>query len=144
MSKLSLETVSFIPGRMWAVLTFQVPTNRKKVGVISGGQRNRVHLTKILRQGANVILLDEPTNDLDVNTPRALEGALENFGRCAVAISHDRWFLDRIATHIPAFEGDSRTLFLQGNWSDYEADLKKRWGADAGRSHRIEYRQVTR
>ncbi len=123
---------------------FSGSDQQKKTKAISGGQRNRVHLAKILRQGANVILLDEPTNDLDVNTLRALEEALENFGGCAVVISHDRWFLDRIATHILAFEGDSRTVFLQGNWSDYEADLKKRLGAEAGRPHRIKYRQLTR
>jgi ATP-binding cassette ChvD family protein len=117
---------------------------QKKVGTISGGQRNRVHLAKILKDGANVILLDEPTNDLDVNTLRALEEALENFGGCAVVISHDRWFLDRIATHILAFEGDSRVVFFQGNWSEYEADRRKRVGAGADRPHRIKYRQLTR
>jgi energy-dependent translational throttle protein EttA len=127
-----------------ARFNFSGSDQQKKVGMISGGQRNRVHLAKILRQGANVILLDEPTNDLDVNTLRALEESLENFGGCAVVISHDRWFLDRIATHILAFEGDSQTVFLQGNWSDYEADLKKRLGAEAGRPHRIKYRQLTR
>ena len=117
---------------------------QKKVGTISGGQRNRVHLAKILKDGANVILLDEPTNDLDVNTLRALEEALENFGGCAVVISHDRWFLDRIATHILAFEGDSRVVFFQGNWSEYEADRRKRIGTEASRPHRIKYRQLTR
>jgi ATP-binding cassette ChvD family protein len=117
---------------------------QKKVGTISGGQRNRVHLAKILKDGANVILLDEPTNDLDVNTLRALEEALENFGGCAVVISHDRWFLDRIATHILAFEGDSRVVFFQGNWSEYEADRRKRVGSGADRPHRIKYRQLTR
>ena len=117
---------------------------QKKVGTISGGQRNRVHLAKILKDGANVILLDEPTNDLDVNTLRALEEALENFGGCAVVISHDRWFLDRIATHILAFEGDSRVVFFQGNWSEYEADRRKRFGTEADRPHRIKYRQLTR
>jgi len=117
---------------------------QKKVGTISGGQRNRVHLAKILKDGANVILLDEPTNDLDVNTLRALEEALENFGGCAVVISHDRWFLDRIATHILAFEGDSRVVFFQGNWSEYEADRRKRIGTEANRPHRIKYRQLTR
>jgi ATP-binding cassette ChvD family protein len=117
---------------------------QKKVGSISGGLRNRVHLAKILKDGANVILLDEPTNDLDVNTLRALEQALENFGGCAVVISHDRWFLDRIATHILAFEGDSRVVIFQGNWSEYEADRKKRLGSEADRPHRIKYRQLTR
>ncbi len=117
---------------------------QKKVGILSGGQRNRVHLAKMLKEGANVLLLDEPTNDLDVNTLRALEAALENFGGCAVVISHDRWFLDRIATHILAFEGDSRVTFFQGNWSDYEEDRKKRLGADAAVPKRIKYRQLTR
>lgn len=117
---------------------------QKKVGMLSGGERNRVHLACMLKQGANVILLDEPTNDLDVNTLRALEEALENFAGCAVVISHDRWFLDRIATHILAFEGDSRTVWFQGNYSEYEADRKKRLGVAADRPHRIKYRQLTR
>ncbi|MBW2603405.1 MAG: energy-dependent translational throttle protein EttA [Deltaproteobacteria bacterium] len=117
---------------------------QKKVGMLSGGERNRVHLACMLKQGANVILLDEPTNDLDVNTLRALEEALENFAGCAVVISHDRWFLDRIATHILAFEGDSRTVWFEGNYSEYEADRKKRLGAEADRPRRIKYRQLTR
>jgi ATP-binding cassette ChvD family protein len=117
---------------------------QKKVGTLSGGQRNRVHLAKTLREGANVLLLDEPTNDLDVNTLRALEEALENFGGCAVVISHDRWFLDRIATHILAFEGDSKVLFFHGNWSEYDEDRKRRLGTAAERPHRIKYRQLTR
>ncbi len=117
---------------------------QKKVGMLSGGERNRVHLAVMLKQGANVILLDEPTNDLDVNTLRALEEALENFAGCAVVISHDRWFLDRIATHILAFEGDSRTVWFEGNYSEYEADRKKRLGTEADRPHRIKYRQLTR
>jgi energy-dependent translational throttle protein EttA len=117
---------------------------QKKVGMLSGGERNRVHLAKMLKEGANVLLLDEPTNDLDVNTLRALEEALENFAGCAVVISHDRWFLDRIATHILAFEGDSKTVWFEGNYSDYEADRKKRLGAAAERPHRIKYRQLTR
>jgi ATP-binding cassette ChvD family protein len=117
---------------------------QKKVNMLSGGERNRVHLACMLKQGANVILLDEPTNDLDVNTLRALEEALENFAGCAVVISHDRWFLDRIATHILAFEGDSRTVWFQGNYSEYEADRKKRLGDAADRPHRIKYRQLTR
>ncbi|MDF1592028.1 MAG: energy-dependent translational throttle protein EttA [Desulfobacterales bacterium] len=117
---------------------------QKKIGTLSGGQRNRVHLAKMLKEGANVILLDEPTNDLDVNTLRALEEALENFGGCAVVISHDRWFLDRIATHILAFEGNSQVVFFNGNWSGYEADRKKRLGAAADRPHRIKYRRLTR
>ena len=127
-----------------ARFNFSGSDQQKKVSTISGGQRNRVHLAKMLKEGANVILLDEPTNDLDVNTLRALEEALENFGGCAVVISHDRWFLDRIATHILAFEGDSRVVFFQGNWSEYDADRKRRLGAEADRPHRIKYRQLTR
>ena len=127
-----------------ARFNFTGTEQQKKVATLSGGQRNRVHLAKMLKEGANVILLDEPTNDLDVNTLRALEEALENFGGCAVVISHDRWFLDRIATHILAFEGDSRVVFLNGNWTDYEADRKKRLGADADVPKRIKYRQLTR
>ena len=127
-----------------ARFNFSGADQQKKVGSISGGQRNRVHLAKILKDGANVILLDEPTNDLDINTLRALEEALENFGGCAVVISHDRWFLDRIATHILAFEGDSRVVIFQGNWSEYEADRRKRLGTEADRPHRIKYRQLTR
>jgi len=127
-----------------ARFNFSGADQQKKVGALSGGQRNRVHLAKMLREGANVILLDEPTNDLDVNTLRALEEALENFGGCAVVISHDRWFLDRIATHILAFEGDSQVVFYPGNWSEYDDDRKRRLGADAERPHRIKYRQLTR
>ena len=117
---------------------------QKKVGMLSGGERNRVHLARMLKDGANVLLLDEPTNDLDVNTMRALEEALENFGGCAVVISHDRWFLDRIATHILAFEGDSKVVWFEGNYSEYEEDRKKRLGAAADQPHRIKYRQLTR
>jgi len=117
---------------------------QKKVGTLSGGQRNRVHLAKMIKDGANVILLDEPTNDLDINTMRALEEALENFAGCAVVISHDRWFLDRIATHILAFEGDSQVVWFEGNYSEYEEDRKKRLGAAADQPHRIKYRQLTR
>jgi sulfate-transporting ATPase len=117
---------------------------QKKVSMLSGGERNRVHLACMLKQGANVILLDEPTNDLDVNTMRALEDALENFAGCAVVISHDRWFLDRIATHILAFEGDSRVVWFEGNYSEYDSDRKKRLGAESDRPHRIKYRQLTR
>jgi ATP-binding cassette ChvD family protein len=117
---------------------------QKKVGMLSGGERNRVHLAKMLKSGANVLLLDEPTNDLDVNTMRALEEALESFGGCAVVISHDRWFLDRIATHILAFEGDSSVVWFEGNYSDYEEDRRKRLGAAAEIPHRIRYRQLTR
>jgi energy-dependent translational throttle protein EttA len=117
---------------------------QKKVGVLSGGERNRVHLAKTLTEGANVILLDEPTNDLDVNTLRALEEALENFAGCAVVVSHDRWFLDRICTHILAFEGDSQARLLLGNWSDYEADYKARYGKSAEVPQRIKYRTLKR
>jgi ATPase subunit of ABC transporter with duplicated ATPase domains len=107
---------------------FNGADQQKKVGVLSGGERNRVHLAITLKEGANVLLLDEPTNDIDVNTLRALEEALENFGGCAVVISHDRWFLDRICTHILAFEGDSQVYFFEGNYSDYEENRKKRLG----------------
>jgi ATP-binding cassette ChvD family protein len=123
---------------------FSGTDQQKKVGRISGGERNRVHLARILKGGANVLLLDEPTNDLDVNTMRALEEALENFAGCAVVISHDRWFLDRIATHILAFEGDSAVVWFEGNYSEYEADRKARLGAAASQPHRIKYRQLTR
>ena len=127
-----------------ARFNFTGSDQQKKVGLLSGGERNRVHLARMLKEGGNVILLDEPTNDLDVNTMRALEEALENFAGCAVVISHDRWFLDRIATHILAFEGDSRVVWFEGNYSDYEADRKRRLGAEADRPHRIKYRQLTR
>ncbi len=123
---------------------FSGTDQQKKVGQLSGGERNRVHLARMLKEGANVLLLDEPTNDLDVNTMRALEEALENFAGCAVVISHDRWFLDRIATHILAFEGDSATVWFDGNYSEYEADRKTRLGAAASQPHRIKYRQLTR
>ena len=123
---------------------FSGSDQQKRVGQLSGGERNRVHLAKMLKTGANVLLLDEPTNDLDVNTMRALEEALENFAGCAVVISHDRWFLDRIATHILAFEGDSKVEFFDGNYSEYEADKKRRLGVDADQPHRIKYRQLTR
>ena len=127
-----------------ARFNFSGSEQQRKVGNLSGGQRNRVHLAKMLKEGANVLLLDEPTNDLDVNTLRALEEALENFGGCAVVISHDRWFLDRIVTHILAFEGDSQVVFFNGNWTEYEADRRKRLGADADVPQRIRYRQLTR
>ncbi len=117
---------------------------QKKVGVLSGGERNRVHLARILKEEANVLLLDEPTNDIDVNTMRALEEGLDNFAGCAVVISHDRWFLDRIATHILAFEGDSKVVFFDGNYSEYEADRHARLGAEADQPHRIKYRHLTR
>ena len=127
-----------------ARFNFHGPDQQKKVGNLSGGERNRVHLAKMLKEGANVLLLDEPTNDLDVNTMRALEEALENFAGCAVIITHDRWFLDRIATHILAFEGDSRVVWFEGNYSAYEADRRARLGADADQPHRIKYRNLTR
>jgi energy-dependent translational throttle protein EttA len=127
-----------------ARFNFSGSDQQKKVGSLSGGERNRVHLAKMLKRGANVLLLDEPTNDLDVNTLRALEEALENFAGCAVIISHDRWFLDRIATHILAFEGDSRVVWFEGNYSDYETDRRARLGAAADQPHRIKYRHLTR
>ncbi|MBM3809268.1 MAG: energy-dependent translational throttle protein EttA [Acidimicrobiia bacterium] len=123
---------------------FKGGQQQRKVGTLSGGERNRVHLAKLLRQGSNLLLLDEPTNDLDVETLRALEEALLNYAGCAVVISHDRWFLDRIATHILAFEGDSRTVWFEGNYQDYEADRKRRLGAEADQPHRIKYRKLTR
>ena len=127
-----------------ARFNFSGTDQQKKVGTLSGGERNRVHLARMLKEGANVLLLDEPTNDLDVNTLRALEEALEEFAGCAVIISHDRWFLDRVATHILAFEGDSKTVWFDGNYSEYEADRKARLGAAADQPHRIKYRQLTR
>jgi ATPase subunit of ABC transporter with duplicated ATPase domains len=127
-----------------ARFNFSGSDQQKKVGTLSGGERTRVHLAKMLKEGANVLLLDEPTNDLDVNTLRALEEALENFAGCAVVISHDRWFLDRIATHMLAFEGDSKVMWFEGNYSEYEADRKARLGAAAETPHRIKYRQLTR
>ncbi|MGE0274617.1 MAG: energy-dependent translational throttle protein EttA [Nitrospiraceae bacterium] len=127
-----------------ARFNFSGTDQQKKVKDLSGGERNRVHLARMLKEGANLILLDEPTNDLDVNTLRALEEGLENFGGCAVVSSHDRWFLDRIATHILAFEGDSRVVWYEGNYSEYDADHKRRLGKDAERPHRIRYRKLTR
>jgi ATP-binding cassette ChvD family protein len=127
-----------------ASFNFLGPDQQKKVGTLSGGERNRVHLAKVLTQGANVILLDEPTNDLDVNTLRALEEALENFAGCAVVVSHDRWFLDRVATHILAFEGDSQVRWSVGNWTDYEEERKRRLGKEAETPHRIKYRSLKR
>src|SRR5213594_2766676 len=134
-----------MPSRAYvARFNFSGQDQQKKVGILSGGERNRVHLAKMLKEGANVLLLDEPTNDLDVNTLRALEEALENFAGCAVVISHDRWFLDRVATHILAFEGESRVVWFEGNYSDYEADRRARLGSAADQPHRIKYRQLTR
>lgn len=126
-----------------ARFNFAGADQQKLVGALSGGERNRVHLAKMLRAGGNVILLDEPTNDLDVNTLRALEEALVNFAGCAVVISHDRWFLDRIATHILAFEGDSKVVWFEGNYQEYEQDRKRRLGADADTPHRIKYKKLT-
>ncbi|WGF89070.1 energy-dependent translational throttle protein EttA [Marinivivus vitaminiproducens] len=125
-----------------AAFNFKGPDQQKKVGALSGGERNRVHLAKLLKGGANVILLDEPTNDLDVDTLRALEEALVEFAGCAVVISHDRWFLDRIATHILSFEGDSQVVWFEGNFQDYEADKKRRLGVDADQPHRIRYKPI--
>jgi len=123
---------------------FKGAQQQRKVGTLSGGERNRLHLAKLLRRGSNLLLLDEPTNDLDVDTLRALEEALLNYAGCAVIISHDRWFLDRIATHILAFEGESRAVWFEGNYQDYEADRRRRLGAEADRPHRIKYRRLTR
>ncbi|MGA7615693.1 MAG: energy-dependent translational throttle protein EttA [Thermoanaerobaculia bacterium] len=134
-----------VNSRAWvARFNFSGSDQQKKVGNLSGGERNRVHLAKMLKSGANVLLLDEPTNDLDVNTMRALEEALEAFGGCALIISHDRWFLDRIATHILAFEGDSSAVWFDGNYSEYETDRHQRLGTAADQPHRIKYRQLTR
>jgi ATP-binding cassette ChvD family protein len=127
-----------------ARFNFSGTDQQKKVGLLSGGERNRVHLARMLKSGANVLLLDEPTNDLDVNTMRALEEALESFGGCALVISHDRWFLDRICTHILAFEGDSKAVWFDGNYTEYEADKRARLGDAAAQPHRIKYRQLTR
>jgi ATP-binding cassette ChvD family protein len=125
-----------------ASFNFKGPDQQKVVGDLSGGERNRVHLARVLRTGANLLLLDEPTNDLDVDTLRALEEALLNFAGCAVVISHDRWFLDRIATHILAFEGDSRVVWFEGNYQEYKEDLRRRLGVDADQPHRIRYRRL--
>ncbi|NBC34393.1 MAG: energy-dependent translational throttle protein EttA [Alphaproteobacteria bacterium] len=134
-----------MPSRAYVgAFNFKGGDQQKKVGVLSGGERNRVHLAKMLKSGANVILLDEPTNDLDVETLRALEDALLAFPGCAMIISHDRWFLDRIATHILAFEGDSQVTWFEGNYEDYEADRRRRLGAEAEQPHRIKYRPLTR
>jgi energy-dependent translational throttle protein EttA len=127
-----------------ARFNFKGSDQQKKVGRLSGGERNRVHLAKLLRRGGNVLLLDEPTNDLDVDTLRALEEALLGFAGCAVVISHDRWFLDRIATHILAFEGDSQVRWFEGNYADYEEDRRRRLGDEADQPHRIRYKPLTR
>jgi len=125
-------------------LGFTGSDQQKKVGTMSGGERNRLHLARMLKTGANVILLDEPTNDLDVHTIRALEEGLESFDGCAVVITHDRWFLDRVATHILAFEGESEVVWFEDNYSNYEAERKKRLGIEADRPHRIKYRKLTK
>ncbi len=124
-----------------SAFNFKGGDQQKKVGMLSGGERNRVHMAKMLQKGANVLLLDEPTNDLDVDTLRALEEALEDYAGCAVIISHDRWFLDRIATHILAFEGDSHVEWFEGSFSDYLEDKKRRLGADSVEPKRVKYRQ---
>jgi ATPase subunit of ABC transporter with duplicated ATPase domains len=121
---------------------FRGSDQQKRVGELSGGERNRVHLSKLLKKGGNVLLLDEPTNDLDVDTLRSLEDALLDFAGCAIVISHDRWFLDRIATHMLAFEGDSRVVWFEGNYQDYEADRVKRLGAEAAQPHRLRYKKL--
>src|SRR5688572_14694958 len=142
------EEIMRLPGRevnsraYCAQFGFTGPDQQKKVGVLSGGERNRVHLARLLKSGANLLLLDEPTNDLDVNSIRALEEALENFAGCAVVVSHDRWFLDRVATHILAFEGDSTVQWFNGNYSSYQEDFHRRKGKDADQPHRIKYRKL--
>ena len=127
-----------------SAFNFKGADQQKKVASLSGGERNRVHLAKMLKSGANVLLLDEPTNDLDVDTLRALEEALEDFAGCAVIISHDRWFLDRIATHILAFEGDSHVEWFAGNFQEYEQDKMRRLGTDSAIPHRIKYKKFAR
>ncbi|HEX5979547.1 MAG TPA: ATP-binding cassette domain-containing protein, partial [Thermoleophilaceae bacterium] len=127
-----------------AGFNFKGSDQQRKVGALSGGERNRVHLAKLLRRGGNLLLLDEPTNDLDVDTLRALEEALLSFAGCAVIISHDRWFLDRVATHVLAFEGDSQVLWYEGNFEAYEEHRRERLGAEADRPHRITYKRLTR
>ena len=138
LGKRSVSSRAYVGG-----FNFKGADQQKRVGDLSGGERNRVHLAKLLKRGGNVLLLDEPTNDLDVDTLRALEDGILNFAGCVVVISHDRWFLDRIATHILAFEGDSRTFYFQGNYQDYETDRKKRLGADSLVPKRIKYRRLT-
>jgi energy-dependent translational throttle protein EttA len=139
LGKRKVQSRSYVAG-----FNFKGSDQQKKVGQLSGGERNRVHLAKMLKSGANVLLLDEPTNDLDVDTLRALEEALLDFAGCVMVISHDRWFLDRIATHMIAFEGDSRVAWFEGNYADYEADRKRRLGAEADQPHRIKYKPLMR
>jgi len=138
LGKRSMNSRSYV-----ASFNFKGADQQKRVKDLSGGERNRVHLARMLKSGANVLLLDEPTNDLDVDTLRALEDALLSFAGCAVIISHDRWFLDRVATHILAFEGDSQVVWFEGNYQDYEADRHRRLGAEADQPHRIKYRRLT-
>jgi ATPase subunit of ABC transporter with duplicated ATPase domains len=134
-----------VPSRAFVSwFNFKGAQQQRKVGTLSGGERNRVHLAKLLQRGSNLLLLDEPTNDLDVDTLRALEEALLNYAGCAVVISHDRWFLDRIATHILAFEGNSETVWFEGNYQAYIEDLKRRKGPDADQPHRIAYKKLVR
>ena len=134
-----------VNSRAWlSRFNFKGTDQQKRVGDLSGGERNRLHLAKLLQSGGNLLLLDEPTNDLDVETLRALEEALLVFPGCVVVISHDRWFLDRIATHILAFEGDSKTVWFEGNYADYEADRRRRLGAEADQPHRIHYKRIKR
>ena len=139
LGKRSMQSRAYV-----AQFNFKGGDQQKKVGQLSGGERNRVHLAKMLKSGANVLLLDEPTNDLDVETLRALEESLADFAGCAVVISHDRWFLDRLATHIIAFEGESQVVWFEGNYEDYEADRKRRLGDDAGQPTRIKYKPLRR
>jgi sulfate-transporting ATPase len=132
-----------VPSRAYVGrFNFKGPDQQKRVGELSGGERNRVHLAKLLTSGGNLLLLDEPTNDLDVETLRALEEALLNFPGCAVVISHDRWFLDRIATHMLAFEGDSAVVWFEGNYADYETGRRRRLGEEADMPHRIKYKRL--
>jgi len=132
-----------IPSRAYVSnFNFKGGDQQKKVGLLSGGERNRVHLAKVLKSGANLLLLDEPTNDLDVDTMRALEEAITAFAGSVMVISHDRWFLDRVCTHILAFEGDSKVVWNEGNWQDYEEDRRKRLGEEANQPHRIDYRRL--
>jgi len=138
LGKRQVASRSYVAG-----FNFKGSDQQKKVRDLSGGERNRVHLARTLKTGANLLLLDEPTNDLDVDTLRALEEALLSFAGCAVVISHDRWFLDRIATHILAFEGDSKVVWFEGNFQDYDADLHRRLGTEADQPHRIKYRKLT-
>ena len=134
-----------MPSRVYVgAFNFRGSDQQKKVGQLSGGERNRVHLAKVLKSGANLLLLDEPTNDLDVETLRALEAALEDFAGCAMIISHDRWFLDRVATHILAFEDESHVEWFEGNYQDYEADRKRRLGLDADALHRLKHKRFAR